>query len=237
MTSSSDLQAVVLSTDPVVLDSISKSLRQLGINTAHYQKAASAMQILSKQKTDAFFVDRETDPDLSLLKAMRSSNSSRSAVAFAIVPPQYPAGTAFQMADFVMDKPLASSRVDRTLRAAYGIMLKERIRYYRHSFSTHATLVDSSHRTLLVETMNISQTGIALRCPAQLNAMEIVQLQFSLPANQSRISCKAQVIWTAENGKAGLTFTDMSKADMYELSRWIQDEFHRNIDLPLPTVQ
>lgn len=235
MMNCSDLQAVLVSSDPVVLDSVSSSLKQLGISAALHQQTASALKTLIKQKTDAFFVDREVDPDLSVLKAMRSSSSSRTAVGFAIVSRQCPTGVAFRVADFVMDKPLASSRLDRTLRAAYGIMLKERIRYYRHSYRTEATLVDATHRTLLVQTTNISQTGMALECPAQLNARDVVQLQFSLAANRPRINCKAQVIWTAENGKTGLAFTEMSKTDKDRLALWIHDEFHRNIDPSSPT--
>ena len=234
MTNVCDLQAVVVSSDPVVVDSLSSCLSDLGITAAVHQEPSSALQTLARQKTDAFFVDRELDPDLSVLSSMRSSTSSRSAVGFAIVPRQAAAGGAFRVADFVLDKPLASSRVNRTVRAAYGIMLKERMRYFRHSLRTEAILIDATYRRFLAQTSNISQTGIALECAAPLAAREVVQLQFSLPCDQEKLNCKAQIIWTADQGKMGLTFTQMSSSDKERLTAWLGSEFHRTYHPVLP---
>ena len=75
---SCDLQAVLVSTDSVVVDSVSQSLEKLGITPAVYWDAPAAVKTLNSQKTDAFLVDRELDPELSVLKAMRHSTSSRS---------------------------------------------------------------------------------------------------------------------------------------------------------------
>src|SRR5437868_12202592 len=148
---SCDLQAVLVSSDSGVVDSVSESLEKLGITAAVYRETSAAMQTLSSQKTDAFLVDREVDPELSVLRAMRHSTSSRYAVGFAICSDESPATEAFRVADFVIDKPLASHRVNRTMKAAYGIMLKERMRYFRIAcaqkrlWSTRAT-GDSSRK-------------------------------------------------------------------------------------------
>jgi DNA-binding response OmpR family regulator len=221
-----DLQAIVVSSDTAVLGSISSCLGEMGINATIHRETSSAMQALTRQKTDALFVDRELDPEFSVLQGMRSSSSSRGAVAFAIVSRQSPANGAFRVADFVIDKPLAAPRVNRAVRAAYGIMLKERMQYFRHSLRTSATLVDASQRTFAAQTINISQTGIALESDA-LVAREIVQLKFCLPENQSPLSCKGQIIWSGDKGKAGLTFTHMSNPDKAKLKTWIENEFHR----------
>jgi hypothetical protein len=232
---SCDLQAIVLSSDTAVVESISSCLKEMGINAAIHRDASSATQVLTRQKTDAFFVDRELDPEFSVLREMRSSTSSRSAVAFAIVPRQSSANGAFRAADFVMDKPLAAPSVNRTLRAAYGIMLKERMQYFRHSLRTNATLIDSAQRTFPAQTLNISQTGIALESVAPLIAHEIVQVKFSLPGKQSPLMCKAQIIWTGDKGKAGLTFTQMSNTDKSFLNGWIESQFHREWHPVAPT--
>jgi DNA-binding response OmpR family regulator len=224
-----DLQAVLVSSDPVVVDSVSTSLDKLGIAAAVYQEASEAMRTLSRQKTDAFLVDRELDPELSVLKAMRHSTSSRSAVAFAICSQRSSAKGAFSVADFVIDKPVISHRVNRTMKAAYGIMLKERMRYFRHSFRTDATVIDIDQRTFTAQTSNISQTGIALECVAPLIARQVVQVEFALPGDHQKLNCKAQVIWVADGGKTGLTFTDMSGAHRERLNEWIQSQFLRRL--------
>ncbi|HWY68096.1 MAG TPA: PilZ domain-containing protein [Terriglobales bacterium] len=231
---SCDLQAVLVSSDPVVVNSVSESLEKLGITPAVYRESSAAMRTLSSQKTDAFLVDREVDPELSVLKAMRHSSSSRYAVGFAICSKESSARGAFRVADFVIDKPLASHRVKRTMKAAYGIMLKERMRYFRHSLSTEATLIDLSYRRFIAQTSNISQTGIGLECVAPLIARQVVQLEFALPGDQQKLSCKAQVIWLADNGKTGLTFTDMSNADRERLNEWIESQFLRRLHPGMP---
>jgi len=231
---SCDLQAVLVSSDSGVVDSVSESLEKLGITAAVYRETSAAMQTLSSQKTDAFLVDRELDPELSVLTAMRHSSSSRYAVAFAICSQKSSSKGAFRVADFVIDKPVASHRVNRTMNAAYGIMLKERMRYFRHSLRTEATLLDSSHRRFIAQTSNISQTGIALECVAPLMVRQVVQLQFALAGDQQKLSCKAQVIWMADNGKTGLTFTDMSNADRERLTEWIESQFLRRLHPTTP---
>jgi hypothetical protein len=227
MSTACELQAVVVSSDSSVVDSISSCLKEMGITANVYSEPSSAMQTFTRQKTDAFFVDRELDPEFSVLRGMRTSSSSRGAVAFAIVPSEHSGSGAFQLANFVIDKPLAMSRVNRTLRAAYGIMLKERMQYFRHALRTSATLIDSANRTFPAQTINISQSGIAVETAAPLVAREIVQVKFCLPENQTPLSGKGQVIWTGDKGKAGLTFTQMSNADKQQLASWIENEFHR----------
>ena len=231
---SCDLQAVLVSADPVVVDSVSASLEKLGITAAFYQEASSAMRTLSSQKTDAFLVDRELDPEFSVLKAMRHSTSSRYAVGFATCSQESSAKGAFNVADFVIDKPVASHRVNRTMKAAYGIMLKERMRYFRHALRAEAILIDSNYRRFIAQTSNISQTGIALECVAPLIARQALQVEFALPGDEEKLSCKAQVIWLADNGKTGLTFTDMSHADKERLTEWIESQFLRRLRPMMP---
>ena len=126
-----------------------------------------------------------------------------------------------------MDKPLAGVRLIRTLRAAYGIMLKERMRYFRHSVELEATLVDSTQQRFRAQISNISQTGLALVSTAQLVTRDLVQLQFCLPGDNRMFSCKAQIIWTADSGKAGLTFTHVEPASTARLTEWIESKFLR----------
>src|ERR1700746_1895791 len=103
------------------------------------------------------------------------------------------------------------------------------MRYFRHSLRTEATVVDSNYRRFVAQTSNISQTGIALECIAPLIARQVVQLEFALPDDQQKLSCKAQVIWMADNGKTGLTFTDISNETRERLTEWIESQFLRRL--------
>src|SRR5579884_1955326 len=212
MPSVSELEAVIVSADSSVVAPMTDCLRELGIR-ATVEERSSAIEMLVKRKSDAFFVDKEVDPELSVIEHVRRSPSSRTAVTFAIVPGSDATGLALRRADFVIDKPLTHQNVRRSLRASYGMMLKERRRYTRYALMGEARLMDSKGRQLFARTTNISQTGLALECAAPLIQGENVQVQFRFPHSKQLSSFQAQVIWTAANGKAGLAFTRMRAAD------------------------
>src|SRR6185503_7357099 len=136
----------------------------------------------------------------------RLSPSSKSAVSFAIVPHSQGRAVGFCGADFVIDKPIRRESLERSLQAAYGIMLKERRRYTRYALKCEAMLQDSTAEWFPAATSNISQTGLALECAAPFIHGEVIRVQFSFPHNPETSKFKAQVIWTA-NGRAGLVFT------------------------------
>lgn len=236
MNSACELQAVVVGSDPAVFDSVLPCLKELGIAPSVYTHPVSALQTLTRQKIDAFFVDRETDPELSVLRRMRTSPSSWAAVGFAIVPERKSVSEASRVADFVMDKPLTPVSINRAVRAAYGIMLNERKRYFRHSVQLPIHVTDSTYRKFVGQTINVSKTGIAVECTAPVAARDTVQLEFQLPDTGHKLSCKAQIIWTADHAKAGLAFTEMKSADRERLTGWIEEEFYRLCQLPAPKI-
>jgi DNA-binding response OmpR family regulator len=226
-----ELHALLLSSDPAVVTSVVPSLQQLGITSSVCRDVSAAIGILSRQKNDAFFVDRELDPGLSVLAQLRKSPSNRSAIAFAIVRGAESAEKpATRLAEFVLEKPLTARYVNQTVRAAYGMMLKERRRYFRHAVRMRVDVVtDSSKAALAAESVNLSQTGLALECNSYLVAREIVQLRFQLPTSLSEIRCSAQVIWTADSGKAGLVFTQIENRD--KLTAWLEEAFYAACDV------
>lgn len=232
MNSLCELQAIVVSSDATIVSSILPCLEDLGIAPSVHALPASALQMIAREKVDAFFVDHDADPELSVLKRMRVSPSSRAAVGFAIVPLQSSIAIAPCVADFQIHKPFEAASVSRAVRVAYGLMLKERRRYFRYPLRIHVDLRDSTYRKFLGHTINLSQTGVALECVAPLTIREIVQLQFRLPAADHKMKCHAQIIWTAEQGKAGLAFTKMKSSHREELTGWIEDQFHRLWHMP-----
>jgi|SRR6185312_3539609 PilZ domain-containing protein len=227
-----ELHALVVGRDVTMVDAILPSLRELGIAPSVYAQPDPALQMLTQEKVDALFIDRELDPELTVLKRMRNSPSNRGAVAFAIVAERKFPDNASSAADFVMDKPLAPVAVNRAVRAAFGMMLKQRKRYFRYPLRVPVCLTDSSYRRFVGETLNISKTGIAVECAAPWVAADTVQLEFELPRSSYKLSCRAQLIWLGEQGKAGLCFTHMNAADKRCLEDWIEEEFHRSLQMP-----
>jgi hypothetical protein len=222
-----ELQAAVVASDSRVIDAIPLSLRKIGITTTVYRDTQSAIRAIGARKLDAFFVDRELDPELSVLQKMRAARGNRKALAFAIIPRNQTPGGAFRVADFLMDKPLTAVRVDQALRAAHGFMLKERMSYFRKAVHTTATLVDSTGQTLSAVIINISQGGVAVESTPILNPGQLHQLSFHLPEQENTLTCLARVVWSDQRRRAGLCFTDMSASERGKLMPWIAREFNK----------
>ncbi|HEU5234787.1 MAG TPA: PilZ domain-containing protein [Terriglobales bacterium] len=233
MNASSALQAVIVSNDASVLETMPVCLGELGIHASVHQPS-SLIDALATCKIDVFFVDQDSDPELALIQHVRTSSSSRTAVIFALAHRSRTSSLAFGGADFVIDKPLVQEHVTRALRAAYGIMLKERRRYTRYALACRAIVQDSTSRQFLAATTNISQTGLALECAAPLVAGEKITVRLRLPHCRQISNFGAQVIWTATNAKVGLTFTGMSLPDRERLSEWIDGEFLRQWHALIP---
>src|SRR5262249_19080673 len=116
------LQALLFLQDPEALrvarqvfDS-SNILCQVGTNPEQ------AIELLYKRRFDAVVVDcDDLQGGKNVLAQLRSSPSSKRAMAFAIINGVTAVREAFDIgANFVLDKPLTADRFSRTLRAAQG---------------------------------------------------------------------------------------------------------------------
>ena len=225
-----ELQAAIVSSDPSVMQAITSSLKKIGASGTIYRDKESALTAMHRTKVDAFFVDREVDPELSLLSNMRRASGNCRALGFAIIPREQAPGGAFKVADFLVDKPLAVPRLEQTLRASHGMMLKERTRYFRRSARIPVILsTDGTNVGIGAMTTNISQGGLGLQCANELMTGQVYQAEFSLPGIDGVFTLGSRVVWSDAHGQAGLCFTQMTGTQKQQLAEWIEREFNAAI--------
>jgi hypothetical protein len=222
---SCDLQAVIVSGDSSVLSLLPSWLKNMGIRPMAFGQAASALETLRKQRVDAIFVDCDVDPDFLILKEMRETPAGRKLIGMALVSAQTPIREAFRFSEFVIDKPLVQQRVEHTLRAAHGIMVRDRMQYTRLPLATEAMVFNCQARSAAAVATNVSQTGIALESSAQFVAGEIVQIHFQVPGLPQPLACRAKAIWSDGRSKAGFSFLEMKLSDREALTCWIENQF------------
>lgn len=221
-----ELQAAIVSSDPNVMHTITLSLKKIGASGTAYGDKESALMAMRRTKMDAFFVDRDMDPELSLLRNLRVASSNCRALAFAIIPRQQSPGGAFKVADFLVDKPLVFPRLEQTLRASHGMMLKERTRYFRKSVRIPVTLrTEPTNLGFTAVATNISQGGLGLECADCLTVGQTFQAKFSLPQIDGVLTFRSRVVWSDAHGQAGLSFTEMTATQRQQLVQWIEREF------------
>ena len=220
------LRAAVVTSDIDVAESVATSLERLGIQSMHYEETELAIERVIGYKFDACFVDRDIDPELSVLTNMRTSRGNSRSLGFAIIPGNQPLGGSFRLADFMLTKPIVTVRLDQTLRAAYGIMLTERLKYFRKPLRTTVTLIDAAPQSVSAVSINISRGGMALECQEPLASGQTFQIEFRVPVIKEVISCRAQVVWSDGHSRAGVSFGQMNTRQTAVLNSWLEKEFH-----------
>lgn len=179
---------------------------------------------LTRRKYDALLVDcDDTDKGPAILRELRQGKSNKNCIAFALVHGQTTVQQAFEMgANFVLDKPISLERATRSVRAAQGLIMRERRRYHRHLLrATGAILVDSGAE-LPVSITNISQGGISIECARQLDEGGAARLKFLLPGTKRSLEIKGEVMWSNPEGQAGIRFQVLPVEAKKELDSWLE---------------
>ena len=133
--------ALLVSADPVTIQQFSLALRELSISPDACQDAASAELLLKRRKFDAVIVDLQLGEQSGhILDEARLSPSNRTAVTFGISDNDAEVTSAFRKkSQFIFERPLSPQSIRQTLKPAYGLILRERRRYFRCSglYSCH----------------------------------------------------------------------------------------------------
>lgn len=218
------LQALLLSRDPEVQRTIRRVLESANIDLDLSQNLEQTRMALIRRKYDTFFVDCEDlQSAAAVLKELRQGKSNRNCIAFALVNSRTTIQQAFEMgANFVLDKPISLERATRSVRAAQGLIMRERRRYHRHLVkATGAIMVDSGSE-VPVHITNISHGGISIECSRQLDQGGAARLRFQLPGAKHTLEVKGEVMWSTPDGKSGIRFQVISVDMKKELDKWLE---------------
>jgi DNA-binding response OmpR family regulator len=218
------LQALLLSRDPEVHRTLRRVLEAANIETEPFHRPEQARAALARNKYDALLVDcDDTEGGPAVLQELRQGRSNKSCIAFAIVHGKTSVQKAFEMgANFVLDKPISIDRATRSVRAAQGLIMRERRRYHRHLLNaTGAILVDSGAE-LPVSITNISHGGISIECARQLDQGGAARLKFLLPGTKRVLEVKGEVMWSNSEGQAGIRFQVLSTEAKRHLDAWLE---------------
>jgi DNA-binding response OmpR family regulator len=218
------LQALLLSRDPEVHRTIRRVLDSANIDLDLCNTTDQARHILTRRKYDAVMVDCDDIQDAALvLRELRQGKSNKSCIAFALVNGRTNVQQAFEIgANFVLDKPISVERATRGVRAAQGLIMRERRRYHRHLVNaTGAILVDSGAE-LQLNITNISHGGISIECARQLDEGGAARLRFQLPGTKRSLEIKGEIVWSTPEGRAGIRFQVLSAEAKSDLDTWLE---------------
>lgn len=219
------MNTLFVSDDSGAAKTLAEVLQRQGIDLVVCNEFAAACKELCRAKYHALFVDCDISQASDLLTVLRNSPSNKSAVVLGITSdrssPPSPSDVRAQ-AQFLMQKPLARTQIEATLRAARGILLRELRQYYRHPLDAPISIA-APGKKIEARATNISLGGIGIRCSETVKLAGNVYLHLALP-NGELFEGFGETVWADEQGRAGIHFRDLAPSFQSRLEQWLTSE-------------
>ncbi len=217
------LKALLLTRDQDVLRVIRRVLETVSIEMETVTSTDAARQTIDRRKFDAILIDcDDVQSGCDLIRELRRGKSNSKSIVFAITNRVTTVKDAFAIgANFVLDKPISPDRAARSLRAAHGLIMRERRRYHRHPLQTTAHVSYGNLRDVPIPLSNISEGGVALATSRTADMTGQVSLRFELPGCNRSLEAKGEFVWTNDAGRVGVRFTTMPTSTKSALDSWI----------------
>src|SRR5579863_569142 len=213
--------ALVISDDETTVQQLTAGMQQFAISAEVCQDAGFALQSLNRRHYEAVVVDLKMYQSKEIMERVRLSPSNQTATTFAITDGPASVSGFSTGANFVLERPLSQETLSRSLRAAYGIIMRERRRYFRCPLTTPVAVRNQEGQEIQCETINISESGIAIRIPVTVKAGTEVAVRFNLPDNQTRFVIQSKICWSDPTGRTGLQFLNLPLPQKTELQGWL----------------
>lgn len=214
--------------DSAAIQQLAEGMQQLAIATEVCVNVNMALGLLNRKKFEAVIIDcglRQADE---LLQQVRLSPSNRTAVTFAITDPVSRLRLEFQP-NFLIEKPLSPSTIGRTLKAAFGLIVRERRRSFRCPIEVPAS-IQVNGEEVSCHLINISEGGMAITESPSLKPGAKVRVRFTLPGEIVRFKIESEVCWYDDKGRAGLRSLMVPSDQKSILQQWLAVKLEE--DLP-----
>ena len=222
---------LIISRDDATNRLISDVLAEHALSAETSVDMSSALDRLSRRKYEALVVDLSLGRRAEACQAqIRSSASNRTAITFALTSSEDDTADALKQGfNFVLERPLTSESIRHTLKVAYGLIVRERRRYFRFPVSVPAVLNRRGTGEVYGRTMNISERGMALRTSTPLPPGSEGTAQFTLPDPPLAITAESRVCWSNGKGEVGLSFLFLPFDMASELQSWLAQKLEQEL--------
>jgi CheY-like chemotaxis protein len=217
------LTALLVCVDEAAAQVLRRVLEELSIQVESCPDFARASVRLAQDRFDVMIVDGESNAEvINLLRETRLSRLNDATLAIALVAGQESIREMFSLGvNFVLYKPVAHDRALSSLRAARGVMRKEKRKSARASVHAHATIDYANVQQERATLVDVAQDGMSVRFGKKLPPVGKVYFQFQLPGQSANVRLSGQVVWQDWNGRGGIQFVDVPKASRRLLTEFL----------------
>ncbi len=198
-------------------------LSELGMTAEHTSSVSRGLELLESRHFDAIILDYRADQSCDeFLARLRQSAKNRASRLIAVVDGDFNARPVFGLgANFVLYRPLSSSRTRMSLRAARSLMRRERRRAPRAPISSRVTVAYPGAPEMSAFLADLSDGGTAID-NAKLPRACKVYLEFALPGQPQLVRLSGEVAWQDASGRTGIRFLDVPQPSRRLIQTWLQ---------------
>jgi len=215
-------QCLLTCSDAGVLGTLRPMLEGLGMGVELCTRAEECLELLGQRKFDAVVVDAgEAEERLELLGRIRRLPAGRRTL-LCCVADSGRQEIAYRLgANMVLSKPLCPDLLKGSLRVAYGLMVGEQQRYFRHAVEMPVQIRSGKGMEMEVTSSSMSEGGMVVRTPMPVAVGQRVIVRFQPPGVEPAIEGQADVAWSDQEGRVGLRFTQLPAPARIALERWL----------------
>lgn len=219
-----DLRALVVCLDQESADLLMLSLSELEILVEHAPSIARGLELLESHPFNAVVFDYRADQSSEeFLTRLRHSAKNRSTLLIAIVDSGFNARPVFGLgANFVLYRPLSSERTRISLRAARGLMRRERRRASRTPVNSQANVAYPGAPELSAVLTDLSEGGTSMQTNIRIPASCKIYFEFALPNQDQKVRLSGEVAWQDASGRTGIRFLDVPQSSRRLMQNWLQ---------------
>src|ERR1035438_1042816 len=220
---------LLVSADPVTIGKFSLALEEFSLSPDVCTGMLASIRLLNRRKFEAVIIDLQLGEQAGLiLDEVHRSSSNRTAVTFAISGSDEEGAAFRKRSEFVFERPVSMQSIRSTLKPAYGLILRERRRYFRCAASVPVIVLRTNMPEVRCHSVNISEGGMALSTFVPLNTGECVQVQFTLPSQRVPFVVESNICWL-KSGCLGVRFVSLLPENKSELQGWLSRKLEESL--------
>ena len=132
-----------------------------------------------------------------------------------------------QGANFIVYKPVPVERAASSLRAARGLMAREKRIKLRIALHAPASITYADAENVAATLLDLSEDGLAIQSERRLPPRCKVYFQFNLPGDKSSVRFSGDVVWQDSSGRVGIRFVDVPQTSRRTMNEWIKSSMAR----------
>jgi CheY-like chemotaxis protein len=218
-----DLRALVVCPDQDSASMLTLILSELGMAVEHTPSVSRGLELLESQRFDAIVLDYRADQSSEeFLARLRQSSKNRASMLIAVVDGGFNARPVFGLgANFVLYRPLSSERTRISLRAARGLVRRER-RAPRTPVGSTVNVAYPGAPERNAVLADLSDGGTLIHSACRLPPACKVYFEFALPGQPQLVRLSGEVAWQDSSGRTGIRFLDVPRSSRRLMQTWLQ---------------